>query len=146
MTGSELKQWREAQGKTQRELAEALDISQAALTRWENGQEIPGPAKKLLALLIDGVQPFESRGPANDSSREAEHFWKLRLTLEDWHRLEALAKRQGYSQVRDYLLFVLKTHLQKDSIERAKLERSLTDATANQPEEFNTPDSVADSV
>lgn len=118
MTGQELKEWREKSSLTQRELAAKLDVSDATLTRWENGQEIPGPAKKLLAILMYGEMPFEGSGPDRDKEKEVKNLWELQLTLFDWHKLEGLAAQAGYNDTKDYLLSIIQSHLRdqrKDS-------------------------------
>ena len=109
MNGSELKQWREKRGLSQRELALQLDISDSAVNRWENGQDIPGPVQLLLKLLMHGKMPF---GTVEDTSEvEAKHFWQLKMSLADWHKLECLAGTAGYASVRDYLLSLIQEHL-----------------------------------
>lgn len=109
MNGSELKLWRERSGISQRDLAARLDVSDSAVNRWENGQDIPGPAQLLLGMLIHGRQPF---GNVEDTTEaEAKHFWSLKLTLADWHKLEALATAGGFATVRDYLLSLIREHL-----------------------------------
>lgn len=96
---------------SQRDLALKLDVSDSAVNRWENGQEIPGPAQLLLNMLIHGEMPFPGVGPEGDEESERRHFWKLRLTLEDWHQLEALSVQAGFGCVRDYLLALIQDHL-----------------------------------
>lgn len=111
MTGQELKQWRESRGFTQRDIAAKLDISDAAVNRWENGQDIPGPAQLLLEMLIYGKMPFSGIGPVGDPEREAKNFWQLQLTLDDWHRLESLATAAGYVDTKDYILSLIQEEL-----------------------------------
>ena len=96
---------------SQRDLAMKLDVSDSAVNRWENGQEIPGPAQLLLNMLIHGEMPFPGVGPEGSEESERQHFWKLRLTLEDWHQLEALSVQAGFGCVRDYLLALIQDHL-----------------------------------
>ena len=110
MNGPELKAWRDRQGMSQRDLAAKLDISDSAVNRWENGQDIPGPVQILLRMLIHGEMPF-SEPDAAAAALEVEHFWKLRLTLSDWHKLEALATAGGFATVRDYLLALIQEDL-----------------------------------
>jgi DNA-binding transcriptional regulator YiaG len=41
---------------SQGELAERLGVDQATVSRWENGQEVPGPAGRLIGLLAGQSQ------------------------------------------------------------------------------------------
>lgn len=108
--GPVLKQWREHRGMSLRDVATLLNVnSPSTVNAWESGQDIPGPARLLLGILIHGTPPF---GPAADTSaHEAQHFWELRLTLADWHRLEEMASAAGFVTVRDYLLSLIQEHL-----------------------------------
>lgn len=115
MSGTELKKWREQRGISQRELALKLDISDSAVNRWENGQDISGPVQLLLRMLIHGEMPFGGSGDdAEVEGLEAKHFWELKMTLADWHKLEGLASAGGFSTVRDYLLNLIHEHLHED--------------------------------
>lgn len=114
MNGNELKLWREQRGLSQRDLAAQLDVSDSAVNRWENGQEIPGPVQMLLRLLIHGEMPF-GNGQEDTAAEEAKHFWALKLTLADWHKLEGLAATAGFATVRDYLLHLIREHLEEEA-------------------------------
>lgn len=105
-----LKQWRESRKMSLRDVATLLGVSSpSTVNAWESGQDIPGPAQLLLGMLIHGKQPF---GASEDTSaEEAKHFWQLKLTLADWHKLEALATAGGFGTVRDYLLSLIQEHL-----------------------------------
>lgn len=128
MTGQELKHWREARGLTQRDIAAKLDISDAAVNRWENGQDIPGPARLLLKMLINGEMPFAGIGPQKDTEKEAKNFWELQLTLEDWHFLEGMAANAGYADTKDYLLSLIQAHLKEQREGVAGADDSLDEA------------------
>ncbi len=108
--GDALKQWRESRKMSLRDVATLLGVSSPSTVQsWESGQDIPGPAQLLLGMLIHGKQPF---GASEDTSaEEAKHFWQLKLTLADWHKLEALATAGGFGTVRDYLLSLIQEHL-----------------------------------
>lgn len=110
ITGAALKVWRETHNKNLDEVGQMLGgVSGPTISRWESGQDIPGPAQLLLGMLIHGKQPF---GASEDTSaEEAKHFWQLKLTLGDWHKLEALATAGGFGTVRDYLLSLIQEHL-----------------------------------
>jgi len=112
ITGEELKQWREGRRLSQLDVGGMLGVSHSAVNRWESGQDIPGPAQLLLAMLIHGELPF---GQAEDTSAEEEkHFWQLKLSLADWHKLESMAAAAGFATVRDYLLSLIQEHLSEE--------------------------------
>lgn len=115
MTGPEIKRWRDQSGISQRELALKLEVSDSAVNRWENGQDIPGPVQLLLRMLIHGEMPFS--GPddkAEVEKLEAKHFWELKMSLADWHKMEGLASAGGFCTVRDYLLNLIHDHLNEE--------------------------------
>lgn len=114
ITGSELEQYRKSRNLSQAGTAEMLGVSAPTVNRWEKGeQEIPGPAQLLLRMLIHGEMPFGEREAAADA-KEAEHFWQLKLSLADWHKLEALALAGGFMTVRDYLLALIQEDLRRE--------------------------------
>lgn len=51
MSGPELRAWRERMGWGVQELATALDVSRAAVWRWEaDNRDVPGPVRAAIAL------------------------------------------------------------------------------------------------
>lgn len=110
ITGADLERYRKSHDLSQVAIGEKLGVSGPTVNRWEKEeQDIPGPAQLLLGMLIHGKQPF---GASEDTSaEEAKHFWQLKLTLGDWHKLEALATAGGFGTVRDYLLSLIQEHL-----------------------------------
>jgi transcriptional regulator with XRE-family HTH domain len=109
--GDALRQYREERDLSLRDVAQMLGVSSPSTVKsWEDGQDIPGPVQLLLRMLIHGELPFAK--PAEDTSAEEEkHFWQLKLTLADWHKLESLAAAAGFATVRDYLLSLIQEHL-----------------------------------
>ena len=114
MNGEELKAHRKRTNSSLEQIAKLLGVSHSAVSRWEDGQEIPGPAAKLLDWLINGAQPFAGIGDGYSPANEDRHFWKLRLSLEQWHDLEGRASVAGFSTVRDYILSMIQEHLDRD--------------------------------
>ncbi|WP_410010902.1 helix-turn-helix transcriptional regulator [Rhizobium sp. NRK18] len=51
MKGEELKAWRELQGKSQKELADALDVSRHSVIKWEQEEQIP----RLVELAVSAL-------------------------------------------------------------------------------------------
>ena len=115
VTGSELEKYRKSRTLSQVSIGEMLGVSGPTVNRWEKDeQDIPGPAQKLLRMLIHGEMPFGERDPQAEAL-EAEHFWELKLTLADWHKLEALAQAGGFATVRDYLLSLIQEELSQQA-------------------------------
>lgn len=56
MKGEELKQWREAQGQSQKELAERLDVSRHSIIKWEHERQIP----KIVELAVSALDKDSS--------------------------------------------------------------------------------------
>ena len=116
ISGSELEPYRNLKKLTQAELGEKLGVSGSTVNRWEKEEQaIPGPAQLLLRMLIHGEVPFGERDPQAEAM-ELAHFWNLRLSLADWHKLEALAAAGGFATVRDYLLSLIQQHLNTEPI------------------------------
>lgn len=114
ITGSELESYRKSRGLSQVAMGHLLGTSGPTVNRWEKeeeDQQIPETTQKLLRMLIHGEMPFGQRDPEAEAL-EAEHFWKLKLTLADWHKLEALAQAGGFATVRDYLLSLIQEDLE----------------------------------
>lgn len=113
VTGSELEKYRKSRNLSQVAIGEMLGVSGPTVNRWEKDeQEIPGPAQLLLRMLIHGEMPFGERDPQAEAM-EVEHFWKLKLSLADWHKLEGLAQAGGFATVRDYLLSLIQEDLEE---------------------------------
>lgn len=59
--GKLLRQWRDARGLNQSDAADALGLSQAALSDYENGRKSPSVDRALrIAELTEGAVPVES--------------------------------------------------------------------------------------
>lgn len=111
ISGSDLELFRKSKQLTQVAIGELLGVSGPTVNRWEKDpdQLIPETAQKLLRLLIYGQMPFGT--DPGSPEHEAEHLWKLRLTLEQWHQLEAISAAEGFSCVRDLLLDLTQKYL-----------------------------------
>lgn len=108
VTGAQLMTWRTDQNLSQRDVAQLLGVTQGPVNRWENGQEIPGPAKKLLALLMNGTAPFASSTDAASDDLTKKNLLPHKLTFEDWEALTEDARVGGFRNVRDYVQHWLK--------------------------------------
>jgi transcriptional regulator with XRE-family HTH domain len=121
MQGTQLKQWRETKGLSQRELAEMLDVSGPTLNRWEKGdQDIPGPAHLLLDWLINGKVPFGGEAGVTGSFQNA--AWKLEMNLAAFQKLQSMALAEGYEDLVDYLGELARRELAKEEGETAAPE------------------------
>jgi len=114
ITGAQLKVWRDQHNKTLEEVGQLLGgVTGPTISRWEGGQGIPGPSQILLGILMFGDQPYTSDDNAA-AVEERKHFWQLKMTLEDWHKLEGLSSAAGFATVRDYLLTLIQAELYRD--------------------------------
>ena len=108
ITGAQLIDWRTTQNLSQRDVAALLDVSHSSVNHWEKGQEIPGPAKKLLALLIHGTAPFATGRDSAGDDLTKKNLLPHKLTFEDWEALAEDARVGGFRNVRDYVQHWLK--------------------------------------
>lgn len=108
ITGADITAWREQKNIGLREFAILIDASHSSVNRWENGQEIPGPAKKLVALLIHGTAPFASGKDSAGDDLTNQNLLPNKLTFEDWEALAEDARAGGFRNVRDYVQHWLK--------------------------------------
>ncbi len=118
MTAEKLKQWRESKGLSLEEMGLLLGprgnpVSDSTISRWEAGANIPGPAELLLDWLIDGVPPFSVEGPGAASVEAA--AWKVEMTLEQFEKLQAKALAVGFSEVVDYIGWLVASDLRTGS-------------------------------
>lgn len=90
-------------------------VTGPTISRWESGQDIPGPAKVLLACLMFGEQPFQSEIESRAGNETARNLWKLKLSLEDWRKLEAMATVRGYAETLDFIFAVLREELDQEA-------------------------------
>ena len=120
MNGTELKSWRETKGLTQQDIATSLDISDAAVNRWEKGQDIPGPAQLLLNWMIHGKVPFGGEAGAAGAFQSA--AWALEMNLAAFQKLQSMALAEGYEDLVDYLGELARRELAKEAGETAAPE------------------------
>lgn len=135
MTGSRLKNWREAEGKTLAEVAEMLRVSSPnTIKNWEESAEIGGPAGLLLDYLIDGLPPFGEEGAG--AARLHSAAWRVEMTLEAWEKLEALRIAEGYTSMTDFIASLVVQEIDADERRRAAPESGialLADAPSTEP-------------
>lgn len=109
LSGSELHTWRTQHDLTLNEVGELLgEVTGPTVSRWENGQDIPGPVQKLLAWLIKGIVPFDKEmvpGHVRDA------MWRVEMSLQSWERLEALRVASGYATITDWIGALLREEM-----------------------------------
>jgi len=108
LTGEVLKQWRETRNLSQFDVGELLSVSHSAINRWENGQEIPGPAQLLLRMLIHGEVPFKG-DTVPPQIRDA--MWELEMSLGTWEEINRRRIAGGYATVTDWIASLVREEL-----------------------------------
>lgn len=110
ITGTELNSWRVTNKLTLNDVGDLLgEVSGPTVSRWENGQDIPGPVQKLLAWLIKGIEPFD-RATAPQHVKAA--LWRVEMSLGAWERLESMRTLAGYGSLSDWFAAMLREELQ----------------------------------
>lgn len=119
MNGDELKAWRLQKGLSQTDIGTLLGgLSHSAINRWEDGQDIPGPAQLLLGWLIHGKVPFGQEGEA--AGRLASAAWKVEMTLEAFKKLEAKAMAAGFEDIVDYIAQLVLEDIEHEDAARGR--------------------------
>lgn len=110
INGTELNSWRVTNKLTLNDVGDLLgEVSGPTVSRWENGQDIPGPVQKLLAWLIKGIEPFD-RATAPQHVKAA--LWRVEMSLGAWERLESMRTLAGYGSLSDWFAAMLREELQ----------------------------------
>ena len=113
INGTELNAWRTLHKLTLNEVGDLLgEVTGPTVSRWENGQDIPGPVQKLLAWLIKGIEPFD-RATAPQHVKEA--LWRVEMNLGAWERLEVLRSTAGYATLSDWIAAMLRDELRESA-------------------------------
>ncbi len=110
ISGAELKLWRSSRNLSLREMADMLGVnSPSTVNLWEGGQEIPGPADKLLRWLIRGEVPFDATAGAAEALKNA--MWRVKMDLEAWEQLEEMRISEGYASMTDFIAGLIQEEL-----------------------------------
>ena len=113
INGTELNAWRTLHKLTLNEVGDLLgEVTGPTVSRWENGQDIPGPVQKLLAWLIKGIEPFD-RATAPQHVKEA--LWRVEMNLGAWERLEVLRSTAGFATLSDWIAAMLRDELRESA-------------------------------
>lgn len=105
LTGSDLREWRRAEGLTQAELGAMIGLDKYAITTMETGRRNISPAEqRLLRLLIRGEMPFSS------SSRSG-YAPQIDFTEAEWAIMTRIAHREGYHSPRPWIVAKIRAYL-----------------------------------
>lgn len=109
LTGAELKSYREAHNLNLDDVGKMLGgVTGPTISRWESGQEIPGPAQLLLRMLIHGEVPFKG-DTVPPQIRDA--MWELEMSLGTWEEINRRRLAGGYATVTDWIASLVREEL-----------------------------------
>lgn len=92
---NEVKKIRAILGMTQRQLAQALGVTERSVKSWEAGGAISPMAVKLLRSLLAGVTTSPNEAPTSETtSPERDHVAALLTEIAEQRKLTAEAQRQ----------------------------------------------------
>lgn len=110
----ELKQWRLLQKFSQEEVGAMLGVSHSAVNRWEKGgendQDIPGPADKLLRMLIRGEMPLELPA-AGLGAVVREDIGAVEMTVDAFEECLRRARAAGFGSVTEWIAALVRSEL-----------------------------------
>lgn len=108
MIGSQIRKYREKQGFSQQELADAVHVSQQTINKWENGYAFPQADRleEIVAVLHCPVSFL-----IYEDSDALCHAVFIDKTSEWKEKLESLRKKDTLSMVEKYEIFCLEEKL-----------------------------------
>jgi len=110
----ELKTWRLQSSFSQEQVGEKLGVSHSAVNRWEqggeNGQAIPGPADKLLRMLIRGEMPLDLPS-VSLGSQVREDIGAVEMTVEAFEECLRRAREAGAGSVTEWIADLVREEL-----------------------------------
>lgn len=111
ISGSEMESHRRVAGLSQAALGEILGVSAPTVNRWEKGdQDIPGPADKLLRMLIRGEMPVELP-TAGLGSQVREDIGAVEMTVEAFEECLRRARLAGFGSVTEWIADLVRAEL-----------------------------------
>jgi len=106
ITAQDLIDYRADEGLTQAELGSFVGLDKTAIAKIESGRRrITNAESRLFQLLIHGAPPFDI--PAESDSGEN----ALEFTAEEWHLVQILAQREGYTSAREWITSKIRAYL-----------------------------------
>lgn len=106
----ELKQWRLQQLFSQEQVGDRLGVSHSAVNRWEKGDPIPGPADKLLRMLVRGEMPLDLP-TAELGSQVREDIGAVEMTVEAFEECVRRAREAGFGSVTEWIADLVRAEL-----------------------------------
>lgn len=111
ISGSEIESHRRVAGLSQAALAELLGVSAPTVNRWEKGdQDIPGPADKLLRMLIRGEMPLDLP-TAELGSQVREDIGAVEMTVEAFEECLRRSREAGFGSVTEWIADLVREEL-----------------------------------
>lgn len=114
ISGSEIELHRRVAGLSQSALADLLGVSAPTVNRWEKGgegdQAIPGPADKLLRMLIRGEMPLELPA-AGLGSQVREDIGVVEMTVDAFEECLRRAREAGFGSVTEWIAELVRAEL-----------------------------------
>lgn len=103
LTSAEIESYRRDRNLSQAALGAILGVSAPTINRWEKDErDIPGPADKLLRMLIRNEAPFETS--AMDQGAEVRRSIGLvEMSLDAFEECRRLAMASGFGSVTDWI-------------------------------------------
>jgi transcriptional regulator with XRE-family HTH domain len=119
----ELKSWRLQRSLSQDEVGGKLGVSHSAVNRWEKGdQEIPGPADKLLRMLIRGEMPLDL--PSVElGSLVREDIGEVSMTVDAFEECVRRAREAGFASVTEWIANLVREELKVSAEEKPQERR-----------------------
>lgn len=106
----ELKTWRLQQSFSQEQVGDRLGVSHSAVNRWEKGDAIPGPADKLLRMLIRSEMPLDLP-TAELGSQVREDIGAVEMTVEAFEECLRRAREAGFGSVTEWIADLVRQEL-----------------------------------
>lgn len=111
LSGADLRQWREEARLSQQDVGNMLGVSHSAINRWENGQEIPGPAQILLRMVIFGEMPANL--PLANLGQMRQATGGVEMSVSAFEQCVRLARAAGCTSVTEWIGKLVNEALQK---------------------------------
>jgi len=114
VSGLEIETHRRVAGLSQASLAEMLGVSAPTVNRWEKGdQDIPGPADKLLRMIIRGEMPLDLP-TAGLGAQVREDIGAVEMTVDAFEECLRQSRAAGFGSVTEWIAHLVRVDLEKE--------------------------------